>query len=133
MAVYKQKEMVIQIPFTDSASIENAINCWCVLLHLGLEEGVIQDRMNLLKPVSMRLELLQGENNCIIINDAYSADLRSLSIGLDMLEQQKKQKIKTVFLSDMQQIGLPDKELYAEIAAILAQKNVSRLLRLVQH
>lgn len=125
--VYRNETLKLNIPFSDAASIENAINCCCVMLYLGLPYDIIREKMAVLKPVSMRLELLQGEQDCIIINDAYNADLRSLSIGLDLLEQQRKYKRKTVFLSDMQQMGRPDKELYAAIAQILSDKKVERL------
>jgi alanine racemase len=54
----------ITIPFTDDASIQNAITCWCVLLHLQIPTLVIQKRMLQLKAVEMRLELKQGINNC---------------------------------------------------------------------
>ena len=31
-ALYKNENISIRIPFTDNASIDNAIHCWCVLL-----------------------------------------------------------------------------------------------------
>jgi alanine racemase len=39
-ATYQGKKISIQIPFTDDASIENAITCWCLLL---LQEVQVQD------------------------------------------------------------------------------------------
>lgn len=126
VAFFQQKELFIEIPFTDAASIENAINCWCLLLHFNIEEKQIIEKMSSLKPISMRLELVQGENNCILINDAYNSDLRSLNIALDMLEQQKQQKIKTVFLSDLQQTGRSEMALYGDVAQILKDRNVQR-------
>lgn len=124
--IYQQKELAIEIPFTDAASIENAINCWCLLLHFKIEEHEIIEKMSSLKPISMRLELVQGENNCILINDAYNSDLRSLSIALDMLDQQKQLNTKTVFLSDLQQTGRSEMALYGEVAQILKDRNVQR-------
>lgn len=126
VAIFQNIELAIEIPFTDAASIENAINCWCLLLHFQIEEHEVVEKMASLKPIAMRLELVQGENNCILINDAYNSDLRSLSIALDMLEQQKQQKIKTVFLSDLQETGRSEMALYAEVAQILKEKNVQR-------
>lgn len=125
-AIYKHEEISIIIPFTDAASIENAINCWCTLLYFNISYQEIAEGMNALKPISMRLELLQGDNNCILINDSYNSDLRSLSIALDMLDQQKQQKTKTVFLSDLQQTGRTEVALYREVAAILKERNVQR-------
>ncbi len=127
-AFFKGNSISILIPFTDSASIENAINCWCLLLHLNIDEQQIQEGMAALRPIAMRLELRQGENNCIIINDSYNSDLTSLHIALDLLDQQKQQHSKTVILSDMQQTGRADLALYTELASVLKERNINRFI-----
>lgn len=127
-AIYQNHHLQISIPFTDAASIENAIHCWCLMLHLELPQAFIQQGMDTLKPIAMRLELRQGENNCIIINDAYNADLTSLHIALDMLDQQKQEKSKTLILSDMEQTGRAELALYTEVAAILKERSVDRFI-----
>ena len=123
-----EREIQIQIPFTDDASIENAITSWCVLLQMKIENAIIAERMLQLHPVEMRLELKQGINNCSIINDSYSADINSLKIALDFLHQQKQHKKQTVILSDILQSGKTDDELYGEVASLLKQKNIERLI-----
>ncbi len=131
-AEYKGNKTSISIPFTDNAAIENAISCWCVLLQLGLSDEVIAERMLQLKPVEMRLELKQGINNCSVINDSYSADITSLSIALDFLQQQQQHPKRTVILSDILQSGKSNEDLYNDIASILQQKNINRLIGIGQ-
>jgi alanine racemase len=116
------------IPFTDDASVENAITCCCVMLYLGIKPSVITDRMKLLQSVNMRLEMKKGINNCIVINDSYSADLSSLHIALGFLQQQSSGGNKTVILSDFLQSGTEDKILYEQIAHLLLQHNINRLI-----
>ena len=128
IGVFKERTIQIDIPFHDSASIENAIHCWCLLLILEVDDQIIQDGMRLLQPVAMRLEMLHGSNNCTIINDSYNSDLTSFHIALDLLKQQKQHVKKTVILSDMLQISKPDGELYDEVAANLNQKNIHRII-----
>jgi len=125
---YFEKEIQIQIPFGDDASIENAISCWCILLKMKMANDVIAKRMLQLHAVEMRLELKNGINNCSIINDSYSADINSLKIALDFLHQQKQHKKQTVILSDILQSGKDENELYAEVASLLKQKNIERLI-----
>ncbi len=127
-AIYKEKKLSISIPFTNDAAIKNAITCWCVLLHLGVSGEVIQERMLQLKPVEMRLELKEGINNCSVINDSYSADITSLSIALDFLQQQQQHPKRTVIISDILQSGKTNAALYGEMADILKQKNINRLI-----
>lgn len=123
-SVYRDKNMAIEIPFTDEASIENAINCWSTLLVLGINENKIKERFKTLYPVEMRLELKQGLNRSTIINDSYSNDITSLGIALDFLKQQKQHAIHSVILSDILQSGRPANELYAEVAQLLHQNNI---------
>lgn len=118
----------IELPFTDDASIENAITCCCVLLKLGYDTTVISERMRLLKPVGMRLEMKRGINNCAVINDSYIADLSSLRIALDFLQQQQQHIKHTVILSDFFETGIPEEKLYREIANTLKQKSISRFI-----
>lgn len=118
----------ITIPFTDEAAIENAITCWCVLLHLNITDTVISEKMLQLRPVEMRLELKQGINNCSVINDSYSADINSLTIALDFLAQQQQHPNRTLILSDILQSGKNSHELYTDVAAILQQKNINRFI-----
>jgi alanine racemase len=126
-AEYKSQKVFFSLPFSDDASIENAITCCCVMLALEIKPVVIADRMNRLQPVNMRLELKKGINNCVIINDSYSADLSSLHIAMNFLSQQKTHFKRRVILSDFYQTGLDDAALYKEIASLLAEHDVQQV------
>ena len=118
----------ITIPFIDDAAIENAINCWCVLLYLQLDEAYIQQHMLLLKPIEMRLELKKGIHQCAVINDSYSADINSLTIALDFLQQQKQHATLTLILSDILQSGKTAQQLYTDVASIVHNKNIKKFI-----
>jgi alanine racemase len=128
LAKYAGNDISIGIPFTDDASIENAISCWAVMLALEIGQDHIQQRMLQLQPVNMRLELKKGINQCSIINDSYSADLSSLGIALNFLSQQTYNSKKTVILSDFFQTGLPADKLYNEIEGLLSSHDVDRCI-----
>lgn len=125
---WESAEHRINIPFTDEASVENAIICFCVLLLLNVDPGTISERMNKLHPVNMRLEMKKGINNCTIINDSYSADLSSLNIALNFLQQQSGDANKTIILSDFLQTGISDELLYEQIADSLNQNKINRVV-----
>jgi alanine racemase len=127
-AVFRNDFIRIHIPFTDEASIENAIHCWAMMLYLGYENSIIAERMKFLSPVAMRLELKEGINNCSIINDSYNSDLGSLSIALDFLNQQKQHPKKILILSDILQSGKNEENLYKEVAENIHKKGISRLI-----
>jgi len=70
------------VPYTDDAAIENIITCICTLLHLGVESLSIQNRLQRLTPIAMRLELKHGINHCSVINGRSARPCSSFSISL---------------------------------------------------
>lgn len=133
IALYQQEQQSIVIPFKDDASIENAIHCWCVLLQFGFSNAHIQSKMQALEAVGMRLELLEGINGSTLINDSYNSDLNSLQIALDFLQQQGQQTSKrSLILSDILQSGQNQEALYQEVAALLIEKKIDRLVAVGQ-
>lgn len=124
--IYQEQSYSIEIPFIDDASIENIINCWCVLLYLKVPHEKIQQRMMKLGKVAMRLEMKAAINNCTLINDSYNSDIASLSIALDFLEQQSQHENKTVILSDILQSGKLAPDLYEEVSNMISRKGIKR-------
>ena len=122
------QHLEIKIPFQDQASVENAISCLMVLLYFKYDEKTIQNRMELLYPVEMRLKVKNGINNCSIIDDSYSSDFQSLKIALDFLESQKQFKKKTVILSDIFQSGLSNEELYMKVSQLIVSNKIDRVI-----
>lgn len=125
---YKGEVFDLEIPFSDSASIENAISCLLVLLHFEYDFAVIQNRMQMLYPVEMRLEVKNGIHNCSLIDDSYSSDFQSLKIALDFLESQKKNASKAVILSDIFQSGFSNEELYSKVAQLISDNKINRVI-----
>ncbi len=126
--LYKDEEITIEIPFSDEASIENALHCWAVMLLMEYSQSLISRRMRALQPIAMRLEMKAGMNNCTLINDSYSNDIDSLGIALDFLNQQKQHRKKTVILSDILQSGRSENHLYQEVSDLLILKQADRLI-----
>lgn len=119
-----------EIPFTDEASIENAINCLAVALYLHVSPTEIADRMIQLEPVAMRLELRKGKQECLIINDTYNSDINSLKIAFDFQQQRRMDRPlkKTVILSDILQTGLSPRSLYRKVAELVEQSGIRKLI-----
>ncbi len=127
-ALYQGKEIQVSIPFTDAASLENAMHAWLTALHLGVGQELLEERFRQLHPVEMRLQMREGINNCEVINDSYSADINSLRIALDFLERQDKHQRKTLIISDILQSGIPEEALYREVAEAVKSRRVNRLI-----
>ncbi|WP_394338024.1 bifunctional UDP-N-acetylmuramoyl-tripeptide:D-alanyl-D-alanine ligase/alanine racemase [Flavobacterium alvei] len=125
---YGKENFDVQIPFQDEASVENAATCLMVLLSFKYDKKTIQNRMQWLYPVEMRLKVKNGINKTTLIDDSYSCDFQSLKIALDFLESQKQYKNKTLILSDIFQSGLSNEELYTKVAQLLKNNKVNRVI-----
>ncbi len=130
---YNAEQFPMYIPFRDDASIQNIGTCIATLLYMRVEPEKIRERLLYLSPVAMRLELKSGINHCSIINDSYSTDLNSLRIALDFLLQQQQHARRSVILSDILQSGQKDKKLYQQVAGLLHEKKVDRLIGIGEH
>ena len=78
-----------------------------------------------LQPVAMRLEVKQGIENSIIIDDSYSADLNSLSIALDNLRSVAGKRKTMLVLSDILQSG---NDVYTEVAQMVKKAGIDHFV-----
>lgn len=121
---------VVTIPFTDDASIENVIHCMAIMLYLKPTSVNDVSKFMRLEPVDMRLDIKQGINNCLLINDTYNSDINSLDIALDfqLSRRGEKQLKSTLILSDILQSGTLPKSLYKKVADLVRRKKIDRII-----
>ena len=81
-----------------------------------------------LQRVAMRLEVKEGINDSLLVDDAYNSDINSLAIALDYLHGVAAGRPTTLILSDILQSGMDDDELYARVAAMVAAAGVGRFV-----
>lgn len=122
---YQHKEFQIQCKFNDEASIENCIILVATLLSMNYSVSLIQDRIAQLQAIPMRLEMKQGINRSTLINDSYSADISSVLLAIDFLNQQK-QADKTLIVSDI--VHSEKEPVYDILANYLAEHNITRVI-----
>lgn len=123
-------DQVVTIPFTDDASIENVIHCMAIMLYLKPTSVNDVSKFMRLEPVDMRLDVKQGINNCLLINDTYNSDINSLDIALDfqLSRRVEKQLKSTLILSDILQSGTLPKSLYKKVADLVRRKKINRII-----
>ncbi len=125
---YKSAAFLFSFHFTDKASLENIMHCIAFLLYLNWDHTLIQQSIDELSRVSMRLEMKRGINGCSIIDDTYNNDLISLEIGLNFMASQSNNDKKTLILSDILQSGLPDDLLYENVSRLCNQYGVQKVI-----
>ncbi len=118
------------IPFIDDASVENSLHCLAVCLYMMLPQDTIAERMAHLEQIAMRLEVKEGKNGCILINDSYNSDLASLDIALDFMSRRSEDKgrKRTLILSDLLETGQSSKLLYRQVAELVHSRKVDKII-----
>ncbi|MER2999419.1 bifunctional UDP-N-acetylmuramoyl-tripeptide:D-alanyl-D-alanine ligase/alanine racemase [Pontibacter populi] len=125
---YRGEKQRLAIPFTDEASVENALHCLAMLLYREVPFAEIQDRLDKLHPVAMRLEMKEAINGCYLIDDTYNNDLAGLAIALDLLANQPQRVKHTVILSDLLESGLSEEALYSQVATLIMNRDIDKVI-----
>lgn len=118
----------LRIPFTDPASLENAMHVVACLKYLGLSWTDIQEGLDRLRPLRMRLELRQAKNNCNLIDDTYNNDIAGLKNAIDFLSNVGQREKKSLILSDIPQSGMDEKVLIQSINSMLRASGIRRFI-----
>lgn len=124
---YDHHKLHFALPFSDAASLENSIHALVMALVLLAEKNaldpqhieILTQQAATLPAISMRLELKRADQNCLVINDAYSADIASLEIALRFQAQHSAGMQRVVILSDFDQSGIDAPQLCSEIMQLL--------------
>ena len=126
--VYNGTEFSLHIPFTDRAARENALHSVLILLGFGIPSERFAKRFEHLPGLDLRLRRLEGIGGSVLIDDAYSFDLKSLQNALTFLEQQRADQERVAILSDM--VLAPDsyEATYRELADLLREQQIERVL-----
>lgn len=128
---YLTMENSYRIPFSDDASIEDSISCLAAALYLMIPPETIAERMAQLEPVAMRLEVKEGKNRCMIINDSYNSDTASLGIALDFMERRcstMPHLKRTLILADIKQTGESAHSLYRTVLKHLEERKIEKFI-----
>lgn len=125
---YQAGSFELVVPFADEASFENCMNAVCVLLLKGKTPEYIAEQVRHLQPIAMRMEIKEGINHCVLINDSYNSDAASFQLALNTLAMQDAGREKVVILSDFVDSGTEERVLYQEVATLLRKAKVSLLI-----
>jgi alanine racemase len=112
------------LPFGDEASLQNSANAIYLAIALGFDPDQLRQPLQNLNQVEMRLEMKEGHNNTLLINDAYNSDLESLRVALHFLQEHGKDRPRVLVLSDMLQSGLSVDELRLAMSEIISSQNL---------
>lgn len=114
------------IPFSDPNMVEDAVAVLAALEALGYGPEKTAPALAALRPVSTRLDVVEGVNGCTVAVDGYCADMSSLPAALDFMRRHSsRQQRLTLVLGDLQGASADD---YSRLADLLRHTGVERLV-----
>lgn len=125
---YNSQNHTINIPFTDKASIDNAVLCMLTLLSLGKDFSYIKEGIRQLTAVDMRMQLKKGINGCTFINDSYNLDFDSFVAAGFYLQAQAAGRASSIIVSDFAETGESNRDIYSKVAKHAAALGLKRFI-----
>jgi alanine racemase len=119
----------LHLPFSDGASVENALSCRIFLAGMGYPPDVWDTRFGALRRPQMRMEIREALQGSVLINDAYSLDIDSLGIALQYMKTLPHQSYKVAVLSDFDDSLIRhNPQIYAQALEFLREAHINLLL-----
>lgn len=113
---YRGESGKMHVAFKDPVYLHNCFTCITFLFKIGWSIEKVAEKITLLQPLPMRLEIRPGLLNSLLIDDTYNADLDSLQSAFLTCMQIEPQRKKIFILSDIFQAGIADEILYQKLA-----------------
>ena len=88
---------------TQSAYVNNLSHIIAILVELKFSFNEISDAIKHIAHIPNRLELKQGKNQNLLLNDSYNTDLSSMQIALEYQDQLAQTMGKTLIFTDFDQ------------------------------
>ncbi len=120
--VVKVNEHFFTLPFDIPFLIDNACSAICSAMQLGVPIDEIQSKVQKLSVLEMRMEQLQGVEETVLYNDAYSLDIPSLKLAIEEVNRHPKNQQRILVLSELPEGNDADID-YARVAEMITQYN----------
>jgi len=128
-SIFTVEGVEVNLPLIGKANVENASAVWAVAKHFGFSAAEFADAIAKIKPVAMRMEILQF-GSLGVISDCYNANPGSMENALQSLALvagQKKKRPVFIF-GKMGELGGESQKLHIELGRQIAQYEIPVVL-----
>lgn len=95
--------------------VKNTLSAMLIAQALGLSDEQIREALKQVKLTDMRMQLIEGNNGALFINDAYNAAPTSMKAALQFVHSSAIRPEKWLVLGDMLELGQDEEKFHAEL------------------
>ncbi|MDO5035760.1 MAG: bifunctional UDP-N-acetylmuramoyl-tripeptide:D-alanyl-D-alanine ligase/alanine racemase [Porphyromonas sp.] len=122
------KPVEYEVPFMDKGTIEDLFAALLLISRVAPDLIGESERYARLEALSMRLEVVEGDEGLLMINDTYNSDFDSLKIALDfMVRRNYERRPMVLVLSPLQESSKDLEELYSRVTSLVRQYDLAQL------
>ena len=118
----------LDIPYHQGVELENLCHAVVLGALLKLSSLEMQGGIGLLPSLDMRLQMVEGINNCYLLDDTYTNDLSGLEVALQKFSEQNQHDKRSVILSDLSDLKGDDENGYLRVYNLLKSHKINRLI-----
>ncbi|MEN8213016.1 MAG: UDP-N-acetylmuramoyl-tripeptide--D-alanyl-D-alanine ligase [Pseudomonadota bacterium] len=126
--VLGQRRISLRLPLAGEHNRMNAVAAVAVCMALKIDDGLIQEGLNAVKPVAGRLFPRRNAAGLRIIDDTYNANPDSVAAAVMVLGEFDAHKV--LVLGDMAELGGDVEAAHADLGRLAAERGIARLYTL---
>ena len=107
--------------------VKNTLFAMLIGQAMGLTSEQIKASLNQVVLTDMRMQLSEGYNGALYINDAYNAAPTSMRAAIQFLKTSTIRPRKWLVLGDMLELGNDEQRMHEEIAELIDEENFERV------
>lgn len=119
--VYKEKEVVIELPVYGAANAKNFLAVCAVAFKLGLTPAEIATGAGKLKETKGRMQASKFKN-FMLFDDTYNSNPASVEAALEVMENITAYDKKVIVLGDMLELGVKAGKLHKDLYKVIPNK-----------
>ncbi|HWI50071.1 MAG TPA: UDP-N-acetylmuramoyl-tripeptide--D-alanyl-D-alanine ligase [Rummeliibacillus sp.] len=115
------------IPVLGRHQVKNTLVAILVAHEVGLSDEQIRESLKTVSLTNMRMQLVNGDQGILFVNDAYNAAPTSVRAALQFMQTTNMRQDKWVVLGDMLELGELEKQFHEDLADAIDPTNIDQI------
>ncbi|MFF5996852.1 UDP-N-acetylmuramoyl-tripeptide--D-alanyl-D-alanine ligase [Lysinibacillus sp. KU-BSD001] len=130
---YRQHHYDIQVPGFGEHQVYNALAAIAAVVEMGLTIPEAAQQLQTFKQLNKQLQLLNGMNGALLLDDTWSITTTSLSAALDVLNALANRKKRVAIIGTITDVGSWGYTIHEQAGELIYKKGVDVLITVGEH